>query len=123
MRELNMKYQMTKVEYQVFILVLSHIFRESIISHNKAPFDRPSKMDKKLFCILLHHSNPFLRMGPFKFECLNMQPELGFVHDIISVNQTSKMKDEAKRNMRSTPFGSGSYAGNVLKGPYFPGSL
>jgi hypothetical protein len=52
-----------------------------------------------------------------------MQPEVGFVHDIISVNQTAKMKNEAKKNMRSTPFGSGSYAGKVLKGSYFPGSL
>ena len=50
-------------------------------------------------------------MGPFKYECLNMQPEVGFVHDIISVNQTAKTKNEAKKNMKSTPFGSGSYAG------------
>ena len=57
-------------------------------------------------------------MGPFKYECLNMKPEVGFLHDIINANQTSKMKNEAKKNMRSTPFGSGSYAGKVLKGPY-----
>ena len=78
-------------------------------------------MDKHLFCIYLHHNNPFLKTGPFKYECLNMQPEVGFVHDIVSVNQTSKMKNEAKKNMRSTPFGSGSYAGRGFDGPHFPG--
>ena len=45
---------------------------------------RPAYLDKKLNCILLHHKNPFLKIGPFKYEFLSKEPSIGLVHDLMS---------------------------------------
>ena len=36
------------------------------------------------FCTFIHHYNPFLKMGPFKFEAKHQNPEIGFFHDFVS---------------------------------------
>ena len=72
-------------------------------------------MDKNLYCTYLHHNNPFLKFGPFKYEFLNMNPEVGLIYDIISNNQTAKMKMDAKYKMKGTPFASGQYAGTYSR--------
>ena len=55
-------------------------------------------------CSLIHHNNPFLRLGPFKYEALNKHPEVGYVHDLISDNNLRKMKLDAIGKMTSTPY-------------------
>ena len=61
-------------------------------------------MEKYLYCTYLHHRNPFLKIAPFKYEFLSMNPEVGLIHDFVSKNQTSKMKMDAKYKMKSTPY-------------------
>ena len=51
----------------------------------------------------------------FKYEFLNVNPEVGLIYDVISENQTSKMKMDAKYNMKSTPYTSGQYAGTYSR--------
>ena len=72
-------------------------------------------MEKYLYCTYLHHRNPFLKIAPFKYEFLNMNPEVGLIHDFVSKNQTSKMKMDAKYKMKGTPFASGQYAGTYSR--------
>ena len=45
-------------------------------------FSRPGKLDKDLNCILLHHQNPYLKLGPFKAEFHHKNPEIITIHDL-----------------------------------------
>ena len=36
--------------------------------------DRPPSMDMKLKCVLLHKEDPYMKLGPFLFEELNLTP-------------------------------------------------
>ena len=50
---------------------------------------------KHLKCQLLDHKNPYLRLGPFKFEILHEDPEISILHDLVSLNETSEIRNEA----------------------------
>ena len=63
-------------------------------------------MDKNLNCIFLHHKNPFLKIGPFKYEFLNKEPGIGLVHDLISDKVVQKMKQDAKPKLITSPYES-----------------
>ena len=67
-------------------------------------FVRPAYLDKNLKCVFLHHEKPFLKIGPFKYEFLNKEPSVGFVHDLISDKQAEKLKDDARPTMKTTPY-------------------
>ena len=67
-------------------------------------FVRPRYLDKNLKCLFAHHENPFLKLGPFKYELLNKEPSVGFVHDLISDKQAEKLKDDARPTMKTTPY-------------------
>ena len=67
-------------------------------------FQKPPHLEKHLVCIFLHHKNPFLQMGPFKFELKHLNPEIGYLHDFISLNEVNNIKNLARGNMRSTPY-------------------
>ena len=43
-------------------------------------------------CVFLHHQDPFLKIGPFKYEYLNKGPNVGLVHDLISKEIIEKIK-------------------------------
>ena len=43
-------------------------------------------------------------MGPFKFELKHLIPEIGYLHDFISLNEVNNIKNLARGNMRSTPY-------------------
>ena len=51
---------------------------------------------KNLKCQWLDHKNPYLRLGPFKFEILHEDPEISILHDLISLNQTLEIRNEAQ---------------------------
>ena len=51
---------------------------------------------KHLKCQLLDHKNPYLRLGPFKFEILHEDPEISVLHDLVSLNETSEIRNEAQ---------------------------
>ena len=48
-------------------------------------------------CVFLHHQDPFLKMGPFKYEYLNKGPNVGLVHDLISKKIIEKIKLNARQ--------------------------
>ena len=58
-------------------------------------------------CIWVHHDNPFLRLGPFKFEVLHQDPEIAYIHDLVSEKQTDNVKELAKGKTKSTPYNTG----------------
>ena len=70
-------------------------------------FVRPADLEKDLKCIYLNHGNPYLKIAPFKYESLNKGPNVGFVHDLISSQEASKMKVNAKSKMKTTPYSVG----------------
>ena len=61
-------------------------------------------MEKKLKCILLHHKNPYLKLGPFKLDLKHQNPEIALFHDFGSPKETNQMIDLVKGNMKSTPY-------------------
>ena len=62
-------------------------------------FVRPTYLDKNLKCLFVHHENPFLKLGPFKYELLNKEPNVCFVHDLISNKQAENLKDDARADL------------------------
>ena len=70
-------------------------------------FERPPELEKHLKCIWVEHNNPFLRLGPFKFEVLHQDPEIAYIHDLVSKKQTDNVKELAKGKTKSTPYNTG----------------
>ena len=64
---------------------------------------RPPFLEKKLKCIWLHHNNPYLRVGPFKFEFKNHNPEIGLFHEFMTAIETQNIQELARGKMKSTP--------------------
>ena len=54
-------------------------------------------------------------MGPFKYECLNKQPSIGFVHDLVSRLEASHMKINARKKMKTTPYWTGNKQDNYSR--------
>ncbi len=59
-------------------------------------------------CTLLHHGNPYLRLGPFKYEKLNANPEVALIHGMLSDAATDKITQGAKPFLKPTPFNVGT---------------
>ena len=57
----------------------------------------------KAKCHNLHRTNPFLKLGPFKYETLNDVPHIALIREFASYAQTNKIKSEAAGKMRATP--------------------
>ena len=57
---------------------------------------RPAEQDKNLFCFHLHHNDPYLILGPFKYERLLANPEIGLFHDFASEFEMETMKARAR---------------------------
>ena len=66
-------------------------------------------MDKDTKCVLLNHCIPYLKIGPFKFEMKNQNPEIGVIHDLVSENEITEIKERARGKMKSTPYTVGKY--------------
>ena len=65
---------------------------------------RPAELDKDLKCIFVHHNNPFMRLGPYKYELLLRNPEIGLFHDFVAPDEMSALKSLARGHMKSTPY-------------------
>ena len=59
---------------------------------------------KTLHCTIIHHENPFFKLGPFKLELLHQDPEIGLIHDFVSQKQCTDVMNLAKGKMKSTPY-------------------
>ena len=57
-------------------------------------------------CIWLHHNDPYLKLGPFKFEIKHQEPEIGLIHEFASLNETKSIQDRARGQTKSTPYGT-----------------
>ena len=55
-------------------------------------FNRPAKLDKDLHCHWLHQNNPFLKVGPFKFEFKHKYPDIGYIHDMVCKAEVERIK-------------------------------
>ena len=73
-------------------------------SINIFQFKRNSYEKSGLICILLHHNNPYLRLGPFKLEALHLNPEIAIIHEFASSEEIKKIKDLARGRMKCTPY-------------------
>ena len=67
-------------------------------------FKRPAAMEKNLKCTWVHHNNPYLQLGPFKFELKHQNPEVALIHDLVSSMDIQKIQDLARGKMKSTPY-------------------
>ena len=67
-------------------------------------FKRPSKLDTKCNCQYLHHKNPYLLLGPFKYEKLNLIPEVGYFHEIVSDTECDGIIKEALPKLKPTAY-------------------
>ena len=79
---------------RLYIKIQKHIFQ----------FKRNSNIQSGLICILLHHNDPYLRLGPFKLEALHQNPEIAIIHDFASSQDVEKIKDHARGKMKCTPY-------------------
>jgi hypothetical protein len=49
-----------------------------------------------LFCFNLHHNNPYLILGPFKYERLHRDIEIGMFHDFATDDEINGLKTHAR---------------------------
>ena len=73
---------------------------------------RSPEYDSHLKCRLIHYHDPYLLLGPFKFEELNLQPFVAIFRDFISDNEVENYIEETegkmKRSQHSAKSGDGS---------------
>ena len=55
-----------------------------------------------LHCSLLHHSDPYSVLAPFKFEQIKIEPFVGVLVDIVSDDEMEVVKEEARGKMITT---------------------
>ncbi len=61
-----------------------------------------------MYCSWLDHQDPFLRLGPFKYEALHNKPQIAIIRDFASGPELSRIKEEARGHMKSTPYVTGT---------------
>ena len=79
-------------------------------------YHRPPQLEKDLHCIWLHHYNPYLRLGPFKYETKHQNPEIAVIHDLVNPKETEKIKNLTRGKMKSTPYTSSGKLNAYSKG-------
>lgn len=57
-----------------------------------------------MVCTFVDHENPYLKIGPFKFEEKHQDPEIAIVHDFASRYEVSKLIQLSKGNLKATPY-------------------
>lgn len=65
---------------------------------------RDAKYDKGLKCTCLHYGNPYLKIGPFKYEPLNEDPHVGLYRDFFSHDEMDNLVEDSKNKLHSTIF-------------------
>ena len=61
---------------------------------------------KEVNCRLLHHRNPYLRLGPFKEEQKSERPYAVVFHDILSEIEMNYLVEESRPNLSRERYGS-----------------
>ena len=85
---------------------LNGVLRNKTIKLCRDELDyRLPKLDKDMACYYLHQQNPYLRLGPFLYERLNGQPEVGYFHDMFSKNEIQGLlNNNSIAGMAATPY-------------------
>ena len=52
-----------------------------------------SGMAPDLHCLMLHHMDPYLRLGPFKLEIASVEPFIGVLRAVYSSSQTVEVRE------------------------------
>ena len=60
-------------------------------------------MDKTIFCIWLHHENPYLKLGPFHCEFKLKIPEIILIHNFTYKDEVSRIIQRTKGKLVATP--------------------
>ena len=55
-------------------------------------------------CSWLDHRISFLKIGPFKYERLHENFEIGIIHELITVDESVTIRNLSKGKMKSTPY-------------------
>ena len=53
---------------------------------------------------LLHNGDPYLKMGPFKYELLSNDPHVAIFRDIFSRSECDDFIQRARHDLHSTPY-------------------
>ncbi len=65
---------------------------------------RPAEHDLDSNCILLHYGNPYLRLGPFKYEILNRDPHVAMFRDFYGSKELDDLVLDSKDKLHSTTY-------------------
>ena len=65
-----------------------------------------------VFCKLLHHQNPYLRVGPFKVDDQSKSPYITVFRDFFSDSEMDHYKIFARDRLERSGYGSGSHRNN-----------
>ena len=101
------------VEKDKTLVPLFSEFKEKVIDGKKEPYKeadmrpnfedvcigkshRSPEMDIGQKCRLLHHSDDFTRLGPFKLEQVSSQPFITVVHELMTDTEAEHFKDYAR---------------------------
>ena len=52
----------------------------------------------------LHHNDPYLRLGPFKYQLLSSSPHVAIFRDFFSAAECDGFIQRARNNLQSTPY-------------------
>ena len=66
-----------------------------------------SRGEKRHHCNHLHYHQPYLRLGPFKYELLSSDPHVGMFRDFYSNRECEAVRRRAAGNIKSSPFSAG----------------
>lgn len=61
-----------------------------------------------LNCEYLHYFNPYMKLGPFKYEVVNWEPFIGVLRDMHTKEEVRDIKEGAKGRMKATPLTVGN---------------
>jgi hypothetical protein len=61
-------------------------------------------MDRDLKCVYLHYFDPFLRLGPFKYEALNADPHVAVFRDFYSDRESDGLRNGSHGRLHSTEY-------------------
>ena len=107
LRDLGLKEQ----DFDAYIVSLGQEKTRYELCQGKS-IERPVKITKDLRSVLLQYSDPYLCLGPFKYEVLNIEPFIGTFHEMFTESEAKEIINFSKGNLKPTPY---RVAGELVK--------
>ena len=95
----------TSMMYQLVVTLAQEPHRRQLC-RGEIPV-RPVRSDllgRDYRCVNLHYNNPFLKLGPFSLEILNLQPFIGTFHRMFTERETDLIIEKSKGRLKPTPY-------------------